>query len=149
MTLRPTFLGHHQKKAREANKSMSAIGKLMGSIRSDALCRYLVKNKLISDHQFGFLPHRSATTQLIYIVDRWLKAIERKSGTAAVFMDFTKAFDKVWHSGLLFKLATLGVQKDSIEWIKDYLSCRYISVRVGSTLSDPHGISAGVPQGSH
>ena len=75
--------------------------------------------------------------------------MERKSGTAAVFMDCTKAFDKVWHSGLLFKLATLGVQKDSIEWIKDYLSCRYISVRVGSTLSDPHGISAGVPQGSH
>ena len=74
--------------------------------------------------------------------------MEQKSGTAVIFMDFTKAFDKVWHSGL-FKLATLGVQKDSIEWIKDYLSRRYISVRVGSTLSDPHGISAGVPQGSH
>ena len=64
-------------------------------------------------------------------------------------MDFKKAFDRVWHTGLLHKLAMIGVAPPSVSWISDFLTKRTISVRVGSTLSPQHTISAGVPQGSH
>ena len=64
-------------------------------------------------------------------------------------MDFKKAFDRVWHTGLLYKLAMIGVAPPSVSWISDFLTKRTISVRVGSTLSPQHTISAGVPQGSH
>ena len=69
--------------------------------------------------------------------------------TSAVFMDFQKAFDKVWHTGLLHKLTTMGILPESTDWIKSFLTDRTITVRVGSQFSSQHTISAGVPQGSH
>ena len=64
-------------------------------------------------------------------------------------MDFMKAFDKVWHRGLLHKLAQSGLEQSASAWIKDYLSDRNIAVRVGSSMSAKHWVSTGVPQGSH
>ena len=60
-----------------------------------------------------------------------------------------KAFDKVWHRGLLHKLAQAGLGQSALAWINDYLSDRNIAVRVGSSLSAKHSVSTGVPQGSH
>ena len=64
-------------------------------------------------------------------------------------MDFHKAFDKVWHSGLLHKLASRWVDACALAWLSDYLSGRTLSVRVGSKTSNSYPITAGVPQGSH
>ena len=60
-----------------------------------------------------------------------------------------KAFDRVWHPGLLYQLSTLGISEWSVKWLTSYLSERQISVRVGSTMSEYKTISCGVPQGSH
>ena len=120
----------------------------MDNILSKALSSYLVKNCL-SDHQFGFLPGRSATHQLIYILDKWINASESGQASAAVFLDFQKDFDKVWHKGLLFKLATCGVTAEALEWFQSCLSDRTIAVRIEGVLSSPHVTTAGVPQGLH
>ena len=128
---------------------LPAVGKILDNILSKALSSYLVKNCLVSDHQFGFLPGRSATHQLVYIIDKWINAFESGQVSAAVFLDFQKAFDKVWHKGLLFKLATCGVTAEALEWFQSYLSDRTIAVRIEGVLSSPHVITAGVPQGSH
>ena len=66
-----------------------------------------------------------------------------------VFLDFHKAFDRVWHAGLLHKLAQIGVGPSACDWLRNYLSARCLRVRVGTDLSSPHTTSAGVPQGSH
>ena len=68
---------------------------------------------------------------------------------AVVFMDFMKAFDKVWHQGLIYKLPQMGVGRSALDWLRNYLSNRSISVRVGSSSSAKHSVTAGVPQGSH
>ncbi len=128
---------------------LPAIGKLMDAIQSEALCHYLVRNSILSDHQFGFLPGRSTTLQLVYVCDRWLEALDEGQGVLAVFMDFMKAFDKVSHRGLLYKLALCGISNSSLAWIYSYLWQRTLSVRVGPTLSSPQRVTAGVPQGSH
>ena len=142
---------------------LPAVGKLFDALQSESLCRFLVKNNIISAHQFRFLSGRSTTTQLVYIVDKWLKAIENRNGTVviedrngtvvienrngtmAIFMDFMKAFDRVWHSGILCKLAACGVEMSSLARITDYLPHRFLSVRVGSTLSEPQYTSSDVP----
>ena len=90
--------------------SLPAVGKLTESLQSEVLCRYLVTNKIISDHRFGFLPGISTTTQLVYLVDKCIKSLEKENGAVAVFMDFMKAFDKVWHSSLLYKLVACGIE---------------------------------------
>ena len=126
------------------------IGKVFDAIQCKSLLSFLQENDIISKHQFGFLPERSTTMQLVFIVEQWLCSMETGHMTTAVFMDFRKAFDKVWHRGLLYKLTTAGVSLSSVSWLSDYLSSRTIAVRVGTnTISPRQPISAGVPQGSH
>ena len=79
---------------------LPAVGKILDHIQSQALCRYLrVDRNILTEHQFGFLPERSTTQQLIYITDRWLTALNDNKRVLAAFMDFNKAFDRVWHPG--------------------------------------------------
>ena len=87
--------------------------------------------------------------QLLYLTEKWYRALERGKNVTAVFLDFQKAFDRVWHHGLLHQLTALGISPRSLTWLTSYLSDRSISVRVGSTCSEHKAISCGVPQGSH
>ena len=65
-----------------------------------------------------------------------------------VFCDISKAFDRVWHRGLIFKLKQLGFNGPLFNWGKDYLSNRQLSVIVNTAKSSSRLINAGVPQGS-
>ena len=83
---------------------LHAVGKLLDSIVTDRLLHFLTKNNLLSVHQHGFLPRRSTVTQLTYVVEKWMRAMDSKECNMAVFMDFMKAFDRVWRVGLVHKL---------------------------------------------
>ena len=85
------------------------IGKVFDAIQCNSFPSFLQENDIISKHQFGFLTERSTTMQLVFIIEQWLRGMETGHMTTAVFMDFKKAFDKVWHRGLLYKLTTAGV----------------------------------------
>ena len=66
----------------------------------------------------------------------------------AVFCDISKAFDRVWHRGLLFKLESVGIVGNLLQWFTDYLNCRKQLVTLSGVKSEILNISAGVPQGS-
>ena len=66
----------------------------------------------------------------------------------SVFLDFSKAFDKVWHDGLIFKLKQNGVEGKLLELIRNYLNNRSQRVMLNGTTSDWGPIKSGVPQGS-
>ena len=87
--------------------------------------------------------------QLVYSVDRRLKSMDCGERILTIVLDFMKAFDRVWHKGLLLKLCQLGLATWTLNWICSYLSERSISVRVGSRVSTATTVNAGVPQGSH
>ena len=125
------------------------MGKVLDRIQSSCLLQHLVQHNLISPHQFGFIPGKSTTMQLVYLIHRWLQALEKGHNITAVFLDFKKAFDRVWHHGLLHKLLACGISPKSVAWISSYLTNRQISVKVRNTLSEFHPITRGVPQGSH
>ena len=65
-----------------------------------------------------------------------------------VFCDISKAFDKVWHKGLLFKLRQNGIKGNLLAWISNYLSSRKQRVQINSSTSSLLSVNAGVPQGS-
>jgi hypothetical protein len=65
-----------------------------------------------------------------------------------VFLDVFKAFDRVWHAGLLHKLSCLGISGKLHDWLKSYLSERKIRVVINGQTSDYLDTNAGVPQGS-
>lgn len=68
--------------------------------------------------------------------------------TGAVFLDISKAFDKVWHQGLLYKMLDANYTLHLTQTIASYLSGRKLQVRLQGALSTERTITAGTPQGS-
>ena len=98
--------------------------------------------------QSGFKPGDSTVMQLIFIVDKIYKALEKGHEVRAVFLDISKAFDRVWHRGLFVKSKSLGVDDQLLTWFESYLSNRKQRVVIEAECSDWQNIKAGVPQGS-
>ena len=65
-----------------------------------------------------------------------------------IFLDILKAFDKVWHEGLLFKLKSVGISGELYSLLENYLSGRFQRVILNGQHSSWKPILAGVPQGS-
>lgn len=126
----------------------SLLSKVMEHIINKQLLGYLEDCRLISDRQYGFRKGRSAGDLLVYLTHRWAQAIEGRGEALAVSLDMAKAFDRVWHKGLLTKLPSYGLPERLCNWTASFLSERYISVTVDGHCSDKLPINAGVPQGS-
>ena len=90
------------------------------------LYNHLVEHSLITKKQSGFRPGDSVTNQLIYLVHEIYKSFDCYDNreVRSVYLDMSKAFDKVWHEGLIFKLAQNGVTGNLLELLKNYLSTR-------------------------
>ena len=71
--------------------------------------------------------------------------VEKKS---VVFCDISKAFDRVWHKGLLHKLSHIGISGDLLQWFKSYLSNRRQRVVLNGVTSDWASVLARIQQGS-
>ena len=86
---------------------------------------YLIDNNLITSHQSGFTPGDSAVNQLLYITNEFGRALDEGiKEVRVVFCDISKAFDRVWHKGLLRKLESIGIRGSLLSWVKNYLSER-------------------------
>ena len=101
-------------------------GKLFEKIVFNNLYIYLNRNGLITSNQSGFRPGDSTTNQLLFLINEIHEAFENPKSleVRAVFLDISKAFDKVWHEGLLFKLKQNGISGNLLNLFKSYLSDR-------------------------
>ena len=70
---------------------------------------FLIENNLISSNQSGFMPGDSCINQLLSIIHEIYKSFDDGFEVRGVFLDISKAFDKVWHKGIIFKLKQNGI----------------------------------------
>lgn len=126
---------------------LSAIPKLFEKIICDKLTRVI--NPLLNEQQHGFRKGRSTTTNLMVMVSDVLVKMEKGHQIDAVYTDFSKAFDRVDHSILVYKLEKFGIKGSILSWLKSYLGGRSQYVKFQGTLSKKIVVSSGVPQGSH
>ena len=126
----------------------SLTSKTMETIITKQLLTFLETNNLLSYHQYGFQKARSTGDLLAYAVHVWSSALESCGESRVISLDISKAFDRVWHKGLLAKLPMFGLHHTLIKWIGSFLSDRSIAVRVDGFLSNLHSINAGVSQDS-
>ena len=84
------------------------------------LHNFIVTNRLISLVQSGLTPNDSAVFQLLDLYDTFTKAIDDGKDIRVIFCDISKAFDRVWHKGLLFKLRRIGVGISLLDWLRSY-----------------------------
>ena len=109
---------------------------------------HLTANKLITTEQHGFVRRRSCMTNLIESLDHITETLNRGFIALVVFLDFAKAFDKLSHRVLMFKLHHFGLDDKLLKWIADFLSGRKQRVVLGSAVSSWLDVVSGVPQGS-
>ena len=80
--------------------------------------------------------------------DRIARAFNRSGVTQAVALDISKAFDRVWHAGLLYKLKSYGISGQIFGLISSFPSNRWLRVVLDGKSSQECPVNAGVPQGS-
>ena len=126
----------------------SILCKVLESIIRDEIMAYMTGNNMLSNKQYGFLPQRSTTQQLLKIMDEWTECLDQGKPIESVYMDFMKAFDTVPHHRLLEKLRAYGIEGKLRAWIGEFLINRIQRVRVNTAFSSASVVTSGVPQGS-
>ena len=127
---------------------LNSEGKVFERLVFKHLFNHLRNNNILSSLQSGFIPGDSTVNQLAYLYHTFCEALDAGKEVRAVFCDISKAFDRVWHAGLIHKLEVAGVTEEALEWFRNYLSNRRQRVVLPGASSDWAYIRAGVPQGS-
>ena len=106
------------------------------------------KYSILDDAQHGFRKNRSCVSQLISTLDDFSNSLKNQKQTDAILLDFSKAFDKVDHLGLLSKLEKLGIRGPLLDWTSSFLIGRKQCVVVDGRASPHSDVLSGVPQGT-
>ena len=125
---------------------LPVVGKVCERVVFNRLYRFLSPH--LVDHQSGFRKGDGTTLQLLRLIQTWSEAIDSSCYIGAIFFDLQKAYDKVWHAGLLAKLEAAGIHGSALNWFRSYLSGRSQRTKVDGEVSGPAPVLAGVPQGA-
>lgn len=127
---------------------ISSIGKIAEAVILEELKKETEEKKILPNEQFGFRNNHSTAQQIIRIVEKIIEGFTTSKSTTAIFFDVEKAFDKVWHQGLIYKLISFGFHPNLIRIIMSYLKDRQFRVAIKEHISAWKPCRAGVPQGS-
>ena len=127
---------------------LSVVSKVFEKLINNRIVDHLEKCDLFSYFQYGFRSSRSTADLLTVVSDRISRALNRYGATRAVVLDVSKAFDRIWHAGLLHKLKSNRISGQIFGLISSFLSNRRLRVVLGRKPSQEYPVNAGVPQGS-
>ena len=128
---------------------LSVVSKVFEKLVNNRILDHLEKCSLFSDFQYGFRSSRSTADLLTDDEsDRIARAFNRSGATQAVALDISKAFDRVWHAGLLHKLKSYGISGEIFGLISSFLSNRRLRVVLDGKSSQEYPVNAGVLQRS-
>ena len=125
---------------------LSALSKVFERLLLYQMSEYM-KNKL-SIFLCGFRKGHSVQNSLLFMIEKWRKALDKSMKCGILLTDLSKAFDCIPHDLLIAKLNAYGFDHLSLKLILSYLSGRYQRVRVNASFSKWSSIIFGVPQGS-
>ena len=122
--------------------------KLMESIMKDGIVEYLLRFKLINKSQHGFMSKKSCTTNLLEFLEKMTRILDDGEPADIIYLDFSKAFDKVPHKRLMKKMEALGITAREIpinEAVEQHLR-RDAVERLCQVASDPFELQIAQPE---
>ena len=96
-------------------------GKILERLIFSEMCRFLIENNFISSSQSGFNPGDSYVNQLLSITHKICESFDDGFDVRGVFLDISKAFEKVWHKGIIFKLKQNGICGKLLSVLSEFL----------------------------
>ena len=146
----------HEKGTKNLRKNYRPIsilplfGKMLEKLTFDTLYEHLNMHGLLDTNQSGFRPGDSTINQLLTIVHTVFEAFDCNPplGVRSVYLDISKASDRVWHDGLIFKLRRCSISGKLLSLVESFLADRKQRTVLNSKASQWGNVTAGVPQGS-
>lgn len=127
---------------------LSCIAKLLEKMINNRLNFVIENTSCLSSSQCGFRRRLCTMDQVVKLEHHVRIALQQRKTCIAIFIDFSSAFDSIWHIGLLYKLAKIGITGRMLRWIESYLKNRTFKVFCQGSYSTSRNINTGVPQGS-
>ncbi|GFT52553.1 RNA-directed DNA polymerase from mobile element jockey [Trichonephila clavipes] len=127
---------------------ISSTAKIYENILLTKIECHAFDNNIIPDFQHGFLKNTSICHQLLRTANKTIYGFKRGKTTGGLFLDVEKAFDRLWHNGLVFKMINLNYPPYLIHTITGYLKDRIFQVRIQATESKIGQIQTGSTKGS-
>ena len=126
----------------------SILSKCLEHIVVSNFMDHLESNNILTPYQHGFRKHRSTVTQLLLTCNDFATSLDNHSQVDGILLDFSKAFDKVSHKHLFYKLSFYGLRGNYLNWVKSYLQNRTQCTLIDGQTSNESLVSSGVPQGT-
>ncbi|GFX80354.1 probable RNA-directed DNA polymerase from transposon BS [Trichonephila clavipes] len=127
---------------------LSSLSKAYEFLILNRLKEHCLARNIIIPEQHGFVTKCSTATQLLRVTELVHTSFQNHQATGMLFVDIAKAFDKIWHDGLISKMMSLGFSDQILKIIHSYLNLTELRVRVKNCLSIPRPVKSGIPQGS-
>ena len=121
-------------------------GKIFGKLIFNEMFKFFIENEFILLNQSAFKPGDSCINQLLAITHEVYKSLDEVLEVRGVFLDITKAFDKVWPEGLIFKLKQNSISGNWLNLLCDFLRNKKQRVLLNGQVSDWSDVNAGVLQ---
>ena len=109
--------------------------------------KFFIEYKLISLNQLGFKLGDCCINQLLATLHEIYKSFDEGFEDRGIFLDISKAFDKVWHEALIFKLQQNGISGNLLNPLCDFLRNRKQKILLNGKVSGWSDVNAGIPQG--
>lgn len=126
---------------------MSCACKLFGRVLNARLTRFLEAKKYLAPEQGGFRSQRECPEQVFVLYETLLRRRAEDKETHLAFIDFSKAYDRVWRDGLWWKMARAGVRGKMLRMLRALYANTEATVRVNGRYSDYFSLDQGVRQG--
>ena len=127
---------------------LSCFNKLFEKLLYKRLVKFLERNQISFNYQYGFWKLHSTTLALIEFTDTIMRFLDEGNYCRSVFIDLTKAFDTVDYEILLHKLERYGIRGHASMFLRSYLSNRHRYTAINDLSSPLRKVQCGVPQGS-
>ena len=128
---------------------MSHLIKVFEKVVRNNLVQFLEENNnLLNKRQHEFRNGRLCLSQLLDYHDKIISLMEAGFNVDSVYLDFSKAFDKVDHQIVLAKLSRIGIRGKLLLWVESFLTSRTHHVIVNGVLSNQCPVLSVMPQGS-
>ncbi|CAL4235809.1 unnamed protein product, partial [Meganyctiphanes norvegica] len=128
---------------------LNFMGKIFAKLLNNKLIKHFESNNTLKDTQHGFRRKRGTTSLLANLYERIAreKGTDRSTLVTMVTRDVQKAFDKIWHDAITYKLMQAGVNMKMVRILTNFLHARKAYVRVNKHRGEKFNMTAGVPQG--